>query len=335
MAKTLYRQQIPVAAQTLALGSTFNFAIPRESLIEGLQLFLEGTVGTVSTTVPVEGLAALVKSVSIRGSIGGGPAVEICNGVPGADLYEIAQFQKGSLPLVVGGLGATGAFRLNLPIWFREWFFTSEIKNLMTAIPAYAMSDLTLSVTIASQAEAGAALVLSGSPRIGVVVNQFYRDSIPQGLPFIRSTYEGFTDTAIATATDREIKLPSGGLYSILMARSYSAANTKQADTGTAPITANPAGSIRLYDLSRFTKAESNFLSLRQDNAEITLDTLVTGNAAFVFNRGESNLFQTGQLGRALNNVTLVYNSTAASGAQVRFVYRRILDDANALAIPV
>jgi hypothetical protein len=331
----LTRQTIPVSEQTLSLGSNLVFALPRESLIEGIDLVLEGTVSTVATTPPVEGLPALCKSLTLRGSIAGGATVEPLVSITGPDLFEIGQFHRGSLPPLIGGLNATGFFRLTLPIDFRENFFSTEIKSLMTALPAYAMSDLTLSVQIASQSELGGGLVLGGTPKAYVNVRQFYRNTIPDGIPFIRSLYEVLEDNNIVTNPTREIKLPSGGAYSLLLLRSFSGANAKQANNGTAPITNAPsvASGITIYDLSRFIKQQTDFLTERARNLAYVLDNLVDGNVCFVWNRGENNLFQTGQLGRALNNVLIQYNATAAAGSKVRFVWRRILDDTNALGV--
>src|SRR5262249_69635 len=156
----------------------------------------------------------------------------------------------------------------------RDYFMSTEAFNLLTAVPAYLMSTLKLTITPATQAQvdlnAAPTLVIS-SAVVTVEVHQFYRDSIPDNIQFILPSWEFIKDDTIATSPVREIKFPAGGHYSFLMARSFNvgtgATTAKQADTGataTAPFTPDSATSLgcRVFDLSRFTKYESSYQKL-------------------------------------------------------------------------
>jgi hypothetical protein len=334
-----YRQNLPVQSQAFALGgSALTFDLPRESVISRIDIYVKGVIGTGAATACIEGLPRLIERVDIRGSLSGQPELVPIAGLTGSDLYEIGQFHSNALPYQTGALGSAAYFYVNIPIYFRENFFGSEALNLLPAIPAYQMSDLTVAVRPALQAtvdtNATPTLVLT-SAECGINVFGYYRDTIPANAQFIRGQFEVLQDDSIATNPTREVKFPSGGDFSLLLARVFASTNVKQADSATAgPLTAS-TGTMKIFDLSRFTKAETSFAKLRASNLHETIDdTLVTGNAAFVWNRGPSELFQTGKAGIALNNIIMQYDATApAAGGKIRFVYRRLFDPANLLGI--
>ena len=332
-----YDQIVPVSSQTFALGGNrYVFNLPRESVIEKINLYVEGVVGTAATAAAIEGLSKLISSVTVRGSLSGQPELVPISGLSGPDLFEAAVAHSGVLPQTIGALNATGKFRVNIPLYFREQFFGDEPTNLLTAIPAFQMSDLTLTVVSETLANVDLNSVLAlSSAVIGLEIEQSYRDTIPAGIQFIRGQFEVLEDNNIVTQTTREVKLPSGGDYTFLLMRAYSAANAKQLDSSTTPAPLNQPGTIKLYDLSRFTKIETDFLKLRARNLQQTVDdTLTAGNAFIAYNRsGPSGIFQTGQAGIALNNITVVYDAVAAANSKVRFVYRRLFDPANLLKI--
>lgn len=338
MAKpVLTRQIIPLTKQSFTLGgSALTFLIPRESLIDRLDLFFEGNFTTAAATAAIEGLSAIAKSVTLSGSMAGG-RIEPISGIAGPALFEFAQIHQGSLPHTYGALTPSGRFRVTIPLLFRNFGFSSQARNLLTALPAWQMSELTLSVTPAAQADldtnATPTLVLA-SGKVGVDVKQYFRETVPNDIVTIRSTVERTLDNNPATESAHEVKLPSGGDYDAILLRAFSAANVKMANTGTTGPITQPDGVIRLYELSRTTKFETDYAKLRADNLAITLDTLVDGNAALVFGRyGEDQIFQTGAIGQALNNVVLQYDSTNVTGGKVDFIYRRLFDPNNYLGI--
>lgn len=335
-----YRQIIPITGAAFALGaSPITFDLPRESIIDKIVVIVDGTISVAANSAAIEGLPALIQNINLRGSLANAPEYNPINSLTGPDMFEAAQAHRGKLPYIIGSLGSAAKFRLTIPIYCRDFFFSDESKNLLTAIPAYLMSTLKLTITPATTAQADVGTgVLALTATAYVEVHQYYRDSIPDNIQFIRPSWEFLQDDSITTSTTRELKFPAGGHYSFMLARSFQAANVKQTDQGatnSAPITS--PGTMRIYDLSRFTKVESDFQKLRADNyTHYGEDSLVAGNAAFLWNRnGEVGLFQTGAIGVAQNNVLLQYDATAAANSKIRFVYRRLLDPGNLLNIPL
>lgn len=225
MLPLFYRQVVPVSSQTFALaGSPIVFNLPRESVIDQINVYVEGSFGVGAATAAVEGLSKLVQSITVRGSIQNAPQLEPVSGLSGPDMFELAQFIRGMLPATVGSLGSAAKFRVSIPIYFRDFFMSSEAKNLLAALPAFRMSELTCTITPATQAQvdtnAAPTLTVVGGI-CGLEIFQFYRNTVPDNVQFYRATYEATTDSGISTATDREIKLPSGGDYSLILARAF------------------------------------------------------------------------------------------------------------------
>jgi hypothetical protein len=331
-----YRQPLYQSTKAYTLGGgPYVFDVPRETVIERIHLFVEGVFSGAAATASVEGLAALAQSVTLRGSMAGEPSVQPINGLSGPDLFQAAQFHRGSIPHVVGSLGSAAKFRVTIPLYFQHPFFTFP-QNLMAALPAYKMSDLTLTVNGATQAQldsnATPTLAIT-SAVIGIEVFGFYRNTIPEGLPFLRSEWGQLQDDTITTSATREVKLPAGGDYTMLLVRSFYDGNTKQAETASAPFTQPPGVPLSIFDIAGFPKLTSSFLAARAENLALCLDSLVAGNMAFVWNRGQDQVFQTGQIGMSLNNIKFQYDATANSGAKVRFVWNRLFDPTNLLGI--
>jgi hypothetical protein len=158
---------------------------------------------------------------------------------------------------------------------------------------------------------------------------------VPDGFGFLRSFTEVVEDANIQTQSPRVQYLPAANDYALILARAYSGSNAKQADSANAPFSSGPNQYINLYDLNRRQKKGTSFSDLRAENIGFTVDPLVEGNAAFVFNRGKENLFQTGEIFKSQTNIMLEYNSTAPSaGGRIRWVYERIEDKNNLLQIP-
>jgi hypothetical protein len=239
----------------------------------------------------------------------------------------------------VGSLSTTGFFRVVIPVYFRQYFFGDKYSNLRTALPAFAMSSLSVNLTTATQAQVD----LGGSPTLGIInahcwirVHQCYRDSVPQDFAFIRSFTEVIEDANIQTQSPRVQYFPASSDYALILIRSFNSSNSKQGDglsIGT-PFANGPNQYLNLYDLNRRQKVGTSFLDLRASNLGHTVDPLVPGNACFVFNRGAENLFQTGEINRAQTSIIAEYNATANAGAKIRWVYQRIEDPTNVLGIP-
>lgn len=334
----LVKQVIPVSAQTFTVGgSPLTFNIPRESVIEKISVAVEGNISTGAATAAVDGLPALLQSLSVTGSLMNGRFEPIV-ALSGPDLYEAGQFHRGTLPHNFGALGSTGRFRVEIPLYFREYFWGDEMKNLLPAIPAWQMSELTLTVTPATQAQidsnATPTFAVSAGATVQVEVHQYFRESVPADMKFLRGTWELQIDPVATSASPYEVRLPAGGDYTQILLRAFSGANTRQAQTGTAGPLTYPNGYIRLFELSRTVKIDTEPGKLRAQNLEIVVDTLVAGNYCLSFNRfGPNQVFQTGAIGQALNNLTMHLNTTTGSGNSIRFVSRRIFDPENFLGI--
>jgi hypothetical protein len=335
------RQVLPVAAQAPTVGgNAMVFQLPRESLIDQINIEVDVLNNGAIATLHPDGLSQFIKSVTLSGSLAGGRYEPIVS-IKGSDLFFMAQMHRGTLPFVTSGTpGAATRWRVTIPLYFREFFFSTLIKNLMSAIPAWKMSELTLTITPGSQADVdinAAPTFTITSALVTPIVYQYHRDTIPNDMQFIRGTYETQTDDNPPTTASREVRLPAGGDYTFLGMRARSgaaAAQIAQTDVGTTGPFTYPSGNLRLFELSRNIKYEGDFHKLRTWNLEHILDGLVTGNAFIPFNRfGESEIFQTGAIGSALNNVTVNYNATNVASGFVQFMYRRLFDPDNLLGI--
>lgn len=332
-----YKQVVPAPDQlSVTLGGGGSIGIPRDSVVERIDIVVEGSITTAAATAAVEGLPRLLESVSLRGSARSAGQILPITQLRGDDLYELAQFKRGALTPIDGALGSTGFFRFVIPIHLRNYFLGNEIDNMRTALPAYDMSEFSLALKFASQA----ALDVNVSPTfvLGTTtcylrIHQCYPGTQPADMVYLRATQEVSVDDAITTGTTRQFALPAGGDYSLILARSFSGANAKQANSGSAPYTTGAAQVIRVYDRNRFIKKESSFLDLRAENIDYTMDALVTGNAAIVYNRGKDLLFQTSGLDKSQSDIRIEANQTAATGAKIRYIYERIQDPNNVLQI--
>lgn len=318
-------------------GSTISFRLPKESIILGVNLIIEGTIGTAAATAAVENLPALVQQLSLRGALAGAGQWTYCNGVSGPDLYELAQAKCGSLTPYDGSLASAAAFRLVIPIYLQQFFFGDQLSNLRTAMPAYKMSDATLSFQTATLAQVdtnGTPLfAFTGSPLVSVEIMQVYPETVPtlkNELPFVESTLTVTEDASIVTQTPFTQALTAGGLQSLIGIRSFSGANTRQANTGAAPFNNGATGRVVLKDLNNRNREDTSYNNLRARNARMFTDSPVVGNAWFLFNRGINELFDTGALNRTNTNVNFEYNRTAATGARIRFIQERIFNSEQA-----
>ena len=346
MLPAFYTQKLPVGTQPFTIGGApVVFDIPRVSAISRIRIYCTGVIGTAANVASVEGLPKLIQSVLLRGTITGSNVFEPISNLTGPDLFEFAQTKEGTLPMSSGALGTAAAFGFDLPLIFSDPFFrgqqaSGQPNRLLTAIPAFQMSGLTLTITPATlaQVDTGTGTFVLTSGTFAVELEQYFPQTLPANYNFIRSSYElSLVDTGILTSNPRQLQIAAGGHYTGILLRSFSGANTKQAEFGGAPFL-TPNGDIILYDLNRYTKVETDFNRLRASNALITnggFAALVTGNAFFAFNRGETSVFQTSAIGTAQNSILLNYNAVASAGSNVRIVSRRLFDPSNYLGIPI
>lgn len=330
------RQTLQLARQTFALGGTvLSFQASRDSIIKGFNIVVEGTIGTAAATASVEGLAALVQNVSIRGSHKTESNVNPINNLSGPDLFELYQFQNASLPRVSGSLSSTGAFRLNIPVYFDNPRMPAPF-NLATCLPAQNMTDLTIEIRTALQAQVDTNAVPTfalTSASCYVVQDQYMVETIDPDWKWTRNSLD-VLDVPVLTTGSLDINLPTGGYYSLILMRAAATKNsagvilTKQSDTtayaSSAPFNLDVGGGMKLYDVNKRVKLETDYLSIRADNLASTLDSLVDGNACIQFNQSPNQLYWTGQPTRGTNNLVLTTQVRTGTNASVRTVYQRI-----------
>lgn len=342
-----YPQDIRLSPQSFTLGSSNSFALRRESLeLEERIIIGFQVTGAPATLANPDGPAALLKSVLLTGSSGQGGSVNPVNLLSGADLYEYAQCSYGSLPPIETTATtpanlSTGYYRFEIPISHVQWSLPEPLRY-MTCLKAYEMSDLTLQLNWASQTD----LDSNGSPTfaisngfVQVIQKQVYRETVPTEIAnaspnfWAKQLYEVKQyDTALTTNPTFLLELSAGGLYQAILLRSYASGTTKQIITGTAgaagPIVSGTnQDNITLNDLSTRIKQATSLASLRSQNLRFYLDSLVTGNAAFLFNRSgiASAMFDTGQINKTTANIQLITNIiTPSSGGKIRLVTERI-----------
>lgn len=335
------RQILQRETQTLTLaGSTLSWDLQRSSIIKCIWLELECVIGTVAATPTVEGIFNLIKSVTLQGTLDGQNYTPI-NNLTGKDLYDMYQAQTGNLPLVIGsGLGSTGYNRIRVPLCFdqKRW----GALRYVTALRARDCSDLNLQITPANQADVdvnGTPTLVLTSCNITVFQDQFDVYSIPAKYPTLKMLNSFKEYTNIASQSQAEHQLPAGGLYSFIVLKSYASVNAKQSPATTpasaAPILTIQGSSINLYDLNQQVKQKITFPTLIEDNIDDVVDTLVTGNAMFLFNRGTNDLFYTGAIEKAESYVNIRLDLVAATGSKVRYVYQRIFDPNDMLSLKI
>lgn len=332
MISPFYKMDLRTGANPFTLGGTTAIQLNRDSLLEGIRIIITGTIATAAATASIEGLPALLQSITLRGS-SSGTNYQPINSLSGPDLYELHQFRRGAVPVADGALGSTGFFRIEIPITFRQWWFQGT-DSYRTCLPAFQMSDLTLTMVAATQAQVdtnGTPTFALTSASIYVIQEESYRESVPKDFEnpaiYLQELFEVTQwDVQLVTNPNFIFEIPAGGLYSYLLLRSFSAANVKQADSGSAPFTNGSTQQITLYDLAKRVKKDCSFMDLRGSNINDVVDTPIVGNACFVYGHEQNQLFDTTTLNKTTANVNMNANITTATGSKVRIVRNRIFN---------
>lgn len=342
-----YPQDVRLSSQAFTLGNSNSFALRRESLeLEERIIVAFQVTGAPATLNTPDGPPAILKSVLLTGSSGQGGSINPVNLLSGADLYEYAQVAYGALPPIettatTPANFTTGFYRFEIPINHVQWSLPEPLRY-MTCLKAYEMSDLTLQLNWASQNDIDSNVTptfVIANASVQVIQKQVYRETIPtefaNAVPSVwaKQLYEVKQyDSSLTTNPTFLLELSAGGLYQAIMMRAYASTTVKQLTTGAGgaagPIVSGTnQDNITLNDLSTRIKKATSFGSLRAENLRYYLDSLVTGNAAFLFNRSgiASNMFDTGQINKTTANIQLITNViTPGTGGKIRLVTERI-----------
>lgn len=324
------------------VGTTLNFLCQQDSVISELLIDVEGVIGTAAATANPEGLAAILQNVRVTGSLNQGGNINPINNIRGPSLTEMAQFIRANVSYSFGALGSTGAFGVMVPCTFLHWRFPDPYRT-MSCLPANAMGSLNLSVTIANtnqiDVNATPALVFT-SIAVQVQQNQYFANSIPKSYAFLVSTIDMQVQANPQGGTGQQQQFPNGAAYLNILIRSMlstsatvRACTAKQADGSTGPIDVSTTTfGLSLLDTNNVPKRQMNWYELRKDNFDHITDALVPGNACFQFNRGIADIWRPTP-GPNIIPLNIGYDLTGTTRPQIEFVYQRLFDPTNALAL--
>lgn len=354
----LYPLRNPNSPQTIGAnlnGQTLSFDLDRSGLIHGLDITIEGDIGTAAATASVGGLFDIIQNVRLAFTLTNGGSFTPINGLTGSDLAELSQFKRGIFPRVVGSLGATGQFRITIPIDMVQYGWSGQLASTSSAqvgnvyprfacsLPAYACSTATLSFSVATQNQ----LDSNGTPTLVVAnVNAFVtqrqvpKTLVPTNMYYAQNQLDITEFTNLTTGTNNQYNLAAGGYLTLALIRSFSATNVKQADGTVSPFTSNiaataaPTQLLQMLDTQRVPKVDGSFQLLRDWNYEAIVDTLITGNACFQYNRSQNQAFNTsGLVASSTNQIPIIANITAAANSKIRVVTERVFDPQGYLQI--
>lgn len=352
-------QKIPLGRQAFTLGGTYTFTIPTQSVIAALNIGIDIPANaTAAATAAPEGVANLVRSAVVQGSLKVGGSLKPTGLLAGGDYFDVNQTIRFSYPNFSGTLGATPSF-LRLPLIFEQPRLQGFLPNVpstgngsaalplrfMSCLPAKDCASLTLTVQAGVQSDldtnAVPTFALPAGCTIFVEVVQFYPDSIPTNWRYIESFLDVQEIATINTGL-QQVLLPNGSLYGFILIRSAASTNATtrtitafQADATAfataSPIDVDTTGGFSLYDLNNTIKEQNDWQNIRSDFSQRITDALPAGRGAMMFNGGANELFdtrsQTNQL--ALNLQT----RANANSPKFRVVYQRFNDPYNLLGL--
>lgn len=326
----LKEYQVPPGT-ALSIGASSSTPVPvqlnKDSLTDEISVVIEGVIGTAATTPNIDGLAAIVQQLFLRetNSVDGVSTVRY-NNVPGARVRELYQAKGGQLPRVVGALSSTGAFRVEIPMLLRQLFLSDEF-SFISAQKSWQMSDITLQVNPASIAQldlaATPALVFS-SIYMYVQQRTFERRTVPDAIVTLPTLTE-YKEYPLSATGQLQMEIAGGGFYSLIGLTAFSGANTKQADGGSSPFTTSATAKITLQDMFRNNKIQTTYGDLRDDNFRKFYDSLVNGNAWFLFNRGVNQYMDARNIMTASQTVPIIADVTTGTGVKIGITTERII----------
>lgn len=336
-------------------GQQLAFQAIQDSIVSEFIIGVEGVIGTAAATATVEGLPSIISKVQVGGTLTGYQPLTPINGMSGPMLAECAQFIRSNVSYSFGSLGSTGAFGVYIPCTFLHPRLPG-MWRYMSCLPAKWMGNLTVNVTIGTQAQ----MDTNASPTLAftslsVVIqqNEYKVSSIPSTLSplvpagsvpsgsfqFVPTTLN-YVQNLNPQAGQQQQQLFPNGTYMLFLIRSFTGTTTatrtptaRQTDGTAGPIdTSISTIGLVLQDVNQSPKQAVDWYTMRFENLNNITDSLVAGNGAMQFNRGLSDIFQP-LIGP--NQVPLNYPVvlTGTTNPRIDFCYMQLFDAMNWLQL--
>jgi len=238
------RTNITTSKTGLALGSTTNFELTREFMLEGLMVRVDFNLATVAATMGPDGLHNIVKRIQLKTADGSQNRIVV--DVSGPGLLEYNRQVNSGTTLdywkyrITGATVATGNYTLYFPIHFAHPQIADPLGSAFLLPANRFNNNPEVIVTLASQSE----IDINGTPTFALnasnatvsIVEWRRRVDIPD---FATLNWElAESEVPYASAGRAEYELPVPGAYTGLLLRSYTSASARgdlTLSTGTFP----------------------------------------------------------------------------------------------------
>jgi hypothetical protein len=340
------KQIILLQRTTTTLGNTVNFLAQQDSIISEVLIGITGIISTAAATANPEGLTSIIQNVRITGSLNVGGNVNPINNVRGPQLAELAQFIRANTSFSYGSLTSTGAFGCYVPCTFEHARLGAPLQRFMSCLPANQMGNLNFNVTVSNQNQMdtnGTPTLAFSNITISVYQLQFFVGTIDPNFQYLISTVDQQLQSNPQTGTGQQQQFPNGAAYLNILIRSLSDTTTatrtcvtKQADGVSGPIdVSSTTFGIVLLDSNNIPKSQTDYETLREDNANNIsggATALIAGNACFQFNQSLSRIWRPTP-GPSIVPMNIGYNISGTTNATVEFIFQRLFDPNNVLAL--
>lgn len=354
MAKAWLPIALQLNRQNVTLGQTVNInGVLQDSYTSEFVVMVEGVISTAAATAAIEGLPALIQKVNISGPLAGYAPLTPVNGLSGPMLVEVGQFIRKCISYSWGALGSTGKFGVSIPCTFINPRVSFPWSH-MSCLPTNLMGAVNFNLQMATQAQVdtnATATFATSSLVVYVQQNEYKASSIPAMSPlvpipqvpqgsfqFIPSSLNYVQNTSVQASPQTQQLFPNG-TYMLLLIRSFvttsgGVATGRQSITAaTGPLdTSITTQGMTLQDVNQSPKIAATYSTLRKQNLDSIEDSLVDGNACFMFNQGLDKIFQPIQ---GPNQIPLNYSTvtTGTTAPRLDFVYQQIFDTMNWLTL--
>jgi hypothetical protein len=340
-------QTVLVGNETVELGgNTYNFKFPTNSLCRGITILLKQTLTGAVADSSFDGVKAFFDTVDLSGTYNGS-TINPINGVKSAQITDLMQLVRKRLtpiPDVSGTGSSVMAFEVD---FMQPEFGLDNLLMYSGCLPTLNMSDLTLTLTTADQADidADSTPTYDGTFTVEIYSHQFHAKTLPRvtgtdqiAVPFIETEING---NRLVSGTDygselTNLTIQKGGKYSHVLLRGIASATAKQAETTAfdsgAPFNTAVNKGVRLLDTGDTVRSFDTFYTLRRNLQAGLSNDLVAGNIGYAFAwRGtngllDSRVYQTGE-----SVIKFRTDTVTSSGGKIDIVTKRWLDSQNLL----
>ena len=344
---------LQIGTQNVTLGQTVNVnGILQDSYTSEFLVRVEGVISTVAATPAIEGLPSLVSNMTIQGPLAGFAPLAPINGLSGPMISEFSQFKRSNVSYSWGALGTTGKFGVTLPLTFINPRMRYPLSH-MSLLPTKLMGSINFTIKMANQNQIdtnATPTFATSTLTVSVQQNEYKSSSIPAMAPlaatvaqgawmFIPSQLNYFSQQNIQASAAFQQLIPNGTTTLVLI-RSFPTCTTggtptaRQSDTvvgGPLDLSVTSAG-IVLMDVNQAPRVSTTFYMMRKQNLDNITDSLVAGNAAFMFNQGIDKIFQP-SVGPNQIPINYATTLTGTTNPRVDFVYEQITDTQNWLGL--